>query len=155
MLKTKKGRLEKVDSTPTKKEVHGDSRREAFFNKAKEEDIVNEREFVYADQGSATWASLDGRSEDSGYVTEGAIGNKDLEEQTTDLSTRGAPWALEPSLEAKCEEVGINFDNFIEGLKNNKSDAEMAEEFEVTEKTIFYLRDYFEHMGLDTMMGQD
>lgn len=66
-----------------------------------------------------------------------------------------APWSTEPSLKTKTEEVGIDFDRFIEGLKNNKSDLEMAEEFGVTEKMLYYLRDHFMRHGVGSIMGQD
>ena len=66
-----------------------------------------------------------------------------------------APWSTEPSLKAMTEEVGIDFNHFIDMLKNDKSDMEMAKEFEVTEKTVYYLRDHFVHYGLGSIMGQD
>lgn len=65
------------------------------------------------------------------------------------------PWSTEPSLKTKTEEVGIDFDAFIEGLKNNKSDAEMAREFGVSSKVIMHLRDHFMRRGLGSIMGQD
>ncbi|MDN5293856.1 MAG: hypothetical protein PWQ91_1028 [Eubacteriales bacterium] len=65
------------------------------------------------------------------------------------------PWSVRPSLKAMTEEVGVDFNRFLEGLKNNRSDAEMAAEFGVTEKTISYLRDHFYRYGLGSIMGQD
>ncbi|WP_027363743.1 hypothetical protein [Desulfotruncus alcoholivorax] len=65
------------------------------------------------------------------------------------------PWSTEPSLKFKTEEVGIDFDDFIEGIKEGKSDFEMAEEFDVTEKLIYHLRDHFMRHGLGSIMGQD
>jgi uncharacterized membrane protein len=65
------------------------------------------------------------------------------------------PWTTEPSLVTKTEEVGINFDNFIDGLKNDKSDAEMASDFSVSEKTISHLRNHFMTHGIGSTMGQD
>ncbi|WP_031514523.1 histidine kinase [Desulfofalx alkaliphila] len=65
------------------------------------------------------------------------------------------PWSTEPSLSTKTEEVGIDFDSFIEGLKNDKTDAEMAQEFGVTEKTIGHLRHHFITRGIGSIMGQD
>lgn len=70
-------------------------------------------------------------------------------------STRGAPWDWQPSLQAMCSEVNVEFNKFIEGLANNKADVEMAQDFGVTEKTIMYLREHFEKYGIDSMMGQD
>ena len=65
------------------------------------------------------------------------------------------PWSLEPSLKEMSEEVGVNFDKFIEGIARNKSDMEIAEEFGVTEKTVYHLRDHFERVGINSIMGQD
>ncbi|OAT81769.1 histidine kinase [Desulfotomaculum copahuensis] len=65
------------------------------------------------------------------------------------------PWSTEPSLKTKTDEVGIGFDVFIEGLKNNRTDAEMAAEFGVTEKLIAHLRDHFMRFGVGSIMGQD
>lgn len=65
------------------------------------------------------------------------------------------PWSTEPSLKFKTGEVGIDFDEFIDGLKDNKTDAEMAEEFDCTEKLIYHLRDHFMRYGVGSIMGQD
>ncbi|MBF7083066.1 helix-turn-helix domain-containing protein [Desulfallas sp. Bu1-1] len=65
------------------------------------------------------------------------------------------PWSTEPSLKFKAEEVGVDFDDLIEGFKEGKSDAEMAGEFDVTEKLIYHLRDHFMRHGLGSIMGQD
>lgn len=65
------------------------------------------------------------------------------------------PWSTESSLKFKAEEVGIDFDDFIESLKDGKSDVEMAEEYDVTEKLIYHLRDHFMRYGLGHVMGQD
>lgn len=65
------------------------------------------------------------------------------------------PWSTEPSLQSKAEEVGVNFDAFIDGLKNNKTDQEMGKEFGVTPKTIGYLREHFMTKGIGSIMGQD
>ena len=66
-----------------------------------------------------------------------------------------APWSTEPSLKAKAEEVGVDFDRFIEGLAKNRSDQEIAREFGVTEKTVWHLRNHFEKLGVHSIMGQD
>ncbi|MCL2337604.1 MAG: helix-turn-helix domain-containing protein [Firmicutes bacterium] len=65
------------------------------------------------------------------------------------------PWGIRPSLKAEASEVGIDEDDLIEGIRVGKSDAEMAEEFDVTEKLIQNLRDHFMRYGLDSIMGQD
>lgn len=73
---------------------------------------------------------------------------------TEDFVSR-VPWSTEPSLKEKTEEVGIDFDQFIARLAENRSDMEMAEEFQVSEKTIAHLREHFERLGLQSIMGQD
>ncbi len=65
------------------------------------------------------------------------------------------PWSTEPSLKFKAEEVGVDYNELIDGIKEGKSDAEMAEEFDVTEKLIYHLRDHFMRHGLGSIMGQD
>jgi len=65
------------------------------------------------------------------------------------------PWSTEPSLKEKTEEMGIDFDRFIYGLKYNQTDVEMAGEFGVSEKTIRHLRDHFMSHGVGSIMGQD
>lgn len=72
-----------------------------------------------------------------------------------DLSSRGAPWGWQPSLESMCREVHVNFDQFIIGLRNNRSDIELAGELDASPETIKALRNHFEKYGVDSMMGQD
>lgn len=121
-------------------------------NKSKGLDNNGGQNFTRTDLGSATWVSLDGHSGSDGYISQNYSDDRKAESQ---FSTSGAPWGLEPSLEARCEEVGIDFDDFIEGLKNNKTDAELSSQFDVTETTISSLREFFVHNGIDTTVGQD
>jgi len=51
--------------------------------------------------------------------------------------------------------VGIDFDSFIEAVRKDKSDMEMAREFGVSEKTINCLKEQFFRKGLGTTVGQD
>lgn len=123
------------------------------FNNNKPKDIRNNgKNFTGTELGSATWVSLDGHSGSDGYITQDYTDDK---KEESEFSTRGAPWGLEPSLKARCEEVGIDFDEFISSLKNNTPDGELSNKFNVTENTITNLREYFEQKGLDTTMGQD
>ncbi len=64
-------------------------------------------------------------------------------------------WSKEPSLKEMAVEVGVDFDSFIEGLKEDKSDSEMAEELAVSEKLIYHLKDHFYSHGAHSIMGQD
>lgn len=65
------------------------------------------------------------------------------------------PWSKEPSLKEMAHEVGVDFDQLIEGFKEDKDDAEMAQEFGVPEKLIYHLRDHFYTHGVHSIMGQD
>jgi hypothetical protein len=66
-----------------------------------------------------------------------------------------APWSTQPSLKLKTDEVGIDFDLFIEGLREGRSDAEMADAFEVPAGTVANLREHFMRYGVDSVQGQD
>ncbi|KUO52243.1 MAG: histidine kinase [Desulfitibacter sp. BRH_c19] len=66
-----------------------------------------------------------------------------------------APWSLQPSLKQMTEEVGINFDDFIKCLKDNKSDMEMSHEFSVDDEIIKHLKEHFEKYGVQSIVGQD
>lgn len=66
-----------------------------------------------------------------------------------------APWSTQPSLKLKTDEVGIDFDLFIEGLREGWSDAEMAGAFGVPVGTVANLREHFIRYGVDSVQGQD
>ncbi|MEW6182784.1 MAG: helix-turn-helix domain-containing protein [Bacillota bacterium] len=65
------------------------------------------------------------------------------------------PWSTQPSLKIKTEEVGVNFDRFISGLKNNHTDSDMADEFNVPVGIITNLREHFMRYGIDSVVGGD
>lgn len=65
------------------------------------------------------------------------------------------PWSLEPSLKEKTDDLGIDFDRFIDGLKNNKTDTEIAEEFQVSQEAVAALREHFVHLGIQSVVGRD
>lgn len=65
------------------------------------------------------------------------------------------PWSTQPSLKLKTDEVGVDFDRFIEGIRDDRSDAEMAQDFSVPVGVISNLREHFFRFGLDSVMGQD
>lgn len=65
------------------------------------------------------------------------------------------PWSVEPSLKEMAQEVGIDVDRLIEGIKEDKTDAEMGEEFSVSEKLIHHLKEHFYTHGVHSIIGQD
>ncbi len=65
------------------------------------------------------------------------------------------PWSTQPSLKLKTDEVGIDFDRFIEALKNHRTDTEMARDFNVPVGVVSHLREHFFRFGLDSVFGQD
>jgi hypothetical protein len=67
----------------------------------------------------------------------------------------GPPWGIQPSLKAIVEDAGIDFDSFIDALKEGITDQEMARRFQVSEQAIAYFREHFERYGIDSVMGQD
>lgn len=76
-------------------------------------------------------------------------------EHENEIFRSRAPWSVEPSLKAMTDEVGVDFNHFLDMIKNDKSDMEISQEFGVTEKTIYYLREHFNSHGLGSIMGQD
>lgn len=72
-----------------------------------------------------------------------------------EYSSRGAPWDWQPSLEAMCEEIKVDFHQLVAGFKVNKNDEELASELGVNAKTVYHLRDHFERFGIDSVMGLD
>jgi len=102
--------------------------------------------FVPTEEGSATLESLDAEGLTAKY--EKGITNYEQ-------GFRGAPWSREPSLKFMCEEVGVNMDNLIAGIEQNKNDTEMAQELGVSPKTIKGLREHFMSFGLQSIEGQD
>ncbi|NLK00465.1 MAG: helix-turn-helix domain-containing protein [Clostridia bacterium] len=65
------------------------------------------------------------------------------------------PWGMHPSLKDRTNELGIDFDGFIEGLKNNLDDSRIARELGTTEKAITSLRKHFEEFGIQSIVGRD
>lgn len=65
------------------------------------------------------------------------------------------PWSSEPSLKEMTREVGVDFDRFIEGIKDDKNDSEMAQELNVSEELIYHLKDHFYTHGVHSVVGQD
>jgi len=118
---------EKPDTPETKTKIKGNS-------------------FVPTEEGSATLKSLDAEGVTSKY-----------EQGPTQYTqgTRGAPWSREPSLKFLCDEVGVDMDSLISGIEQNKSDAEMAKELGVSQKTVKALRERFMTHGIQSIEGQD
>jgi hypothetical protein len=77
-----------------------------------------------------------------------------MDESDSFIQSR-VPWSSEPSLKEMAGEVGVDVDRFIDDLKNDKTDSEIAEDFDVSEKLIYHLRDHFYSHGLDSVQGQD
>ena len=65
------------------------------------------------------------------------------------------PWSIEPSLKIKTEELGIDFDALIDGIKNDKTNIEMAQQFGVSKEAVQHLVDHFYTHGVGSIMGQD
>lgn len=65
------------------------------------------------------------------------------------------PWSTQPSLKLKTEEVGIDFNAFIEGLRMNQGDETIAGRFGVPVATVTNLREQFMRYGVDSVEGQD
>jgi len=116
------------------------------FNTPETNKKIKGNAFVPTEEGSSTLESLDAEGVTVKY-----------EQGPTEYTQgfRGAPWSREPSLKFMCEEVGVNMDNLIAGIEQNKSDAEMAKELGVSKKTVQALKEQFMTHGLQSIEGQD
>ncbi|MGB4701989.1 MAG: helix-turn-helix domain-containing protein [Syntrophomonadaceae bacterium] len=73
----------------------------------------------------------------------------------TNGSGRWPPWSRMQALNELTEEAGIDFDQFIESIKNQASIAEMAEQFQVSPDTIANLQEHFFRYGIGSVEGGD
>lgn len=107
-------------------------------NKVIEQDIKGEApfgdHFIPTEMGSARFVSLDGEGSTYKYET----GPTQLE-----YGFKGPPWSVEPSMHFVCDEVGVDYNKFIQSLAAQKNDTEMAREFGVSDKTIRSLKERF------------
>ncbi len=67
----------------------------------------------------------------------------------------GPPWGTQPSLKAMVEDIGVDFDIFFDGLKNGKTDDELASQLGASTEAIRTFREHFVKYGIDSVMGQD
>ncbi len=65
------------------------------------------------------------------------------------------PWSRIVSLPEMTREAGIDFDEFIEAIKNDLSVGEMSDKFAIETTTIEQLREHFFHYGISSVMGGD
>ncbi|MDD2402274.1 MAG: hypothetical protein PHI90_03230 [Clostridia bacterium] len=102
---------------------------------------------VPTEMGSAHFVSLDHK---------GNTYNDEIKSNSYHQNFSGPPWSLEPSMKAVCDEAGIDYNMFVTSLSANKSDLEMAQEFNLSEKTISGLRErYFNVEAITGNYGQD
>lgn len=72
-----------------------------------------------------------------------------------DNSFGNPPWSRIESLSEICAEAGVDFDEFIEGVKNDQEIETMAEQFGVQVGTIEALQEHFFRYGIGSIIGGD
>lgn len=65
------------------------------------------------------------------------------------------PWSRVPGLTEMCADAGVDFDRFIEDIKNDTSLNDMAAKYGVSIDTISLLQEHFMKYGLSSVMGGD
>ena len=65
------------------------------------------------------------------------------------------PWSRIPGFNEMCEETGIDFDSFIEDIKNGSGLEDMAVKYGVSMETISLLQEHFIKYGLSSVIGGD
>lgn len=105
-----------------------------------------EEKFTKTEMGSARRASLEGNS--NYKYEEGIVNNEE--------GFRGPPWGKEPSMKIVCEDLGVDYNQFINALKEDKSDINMANELGVKKEVVESLRKRFYDMeAISGNTGQD
>lgn len=90
--------------------------------------------FIPTEMGSARFVSLDGEGSAYKYEAGSAEGKG---------GSVGPPWGVEDSMHFVCDEVGVDYNKFINALQSNRSDTEIAKEFDVSQGTVEKLKDRF------------
>jgi hypothetical protein len=67
----------------------------------------------------------------------------------------GPPWGWQPSLEYMARETGVDFNRFLELVKDQVPDDRMSALLGVSSRTVRSLREHFAEFGLDSVQGQD
>lgn len=65
------------------------------------------------------------------------------------------PWSRTVSLPEMLKEAGIDYDEFIEAIKNDVSPAEIAKKLKVSEDTVIQMTEYFYRYGISSVIGGD
>lgn len=65
------------------------------------------------------------------------------------------PWSRIPSLVEMTADAGIDYDDFIECIKQNQSVEQMANHFRVHTTTVESLQDHFFKYGISSVIGGD
>jgi hypothetical protein len=83
---------------------------------------------------------------------EGVMGMGELSDRP---GVQGPPWGWQPSLEHMARETGVDFNRFLELVKDQVPDDRMAAILGVSPRTVRSLREHFDEFGMDSVQGQD
>lgn len=67
----------------------------------------------------------------------------------------GPPWGWQPSLEYMAREAGVDFNRFLELVKEQVPDDQISAMLGVSPRVVRSLKEYFAGFGLDSVQGQD
>jgi hypothetical protein len=67
----------------------------------------------------------------------------------------GPPWGWQPSLEYMARVAGVDFNQFLELIKEQTPDDRISATLGVSPQTVRNLREHFAEFGLDSVHGQD
>lgn len=65
------------------------------------------------------------------------------------------PWNWQSSLKEMCNEIDVDYDQFIAELAKQQSDEKIAQTFNTSLESIVYLRKHFNNYGIGSVFGQD
>ncbi|MGR6836099.1 helix-turn-helix domain-containing protein [Syntrophomonas erecta] len=82
-----------------------------------------------------------------------------MREESSNYNNNGQgrfpPWSRIQALPEMVREAGVDYDQFIECLKNGLSSEEMAWKFTVSQQTIERLKEHFFRYGISSVEGGD
>ena len=65
------------------------------------------------------------------------------------------PWSRIPSLQEMADDAGVDHDQFIQLIHQQKTTEEIARTMGISQETAFSLHHHFMHYGISSVMGGD
>ena len=78
----------------------------------------------------------------------------DVDEFREQPDGHGPPWGWQPSLEYMAREAGVDFNRFMDLVREQATDEKMSAILGVSPRIVRSLKEHFASFGLDSVHGQ-